>query len=153
MTITARVLAKDVVTASPEETVAAVAQRMAGSKVGSIALLDSSRKLAGIFTERDLLSKVVGKGLDPAKTKVLSVMTSNPATVQADEPLEKVFAAFSEAAYRHLPIMEGDRLIGIASLHDFAQVLVRLGQDEQAMETFAEGALSSPRQVIRVRGQ
>ena len=151
MNFTARILAKEIVSTGPNDSVAAAAVKMAQAKVGAVVVLDAQGRLSGIFTERDMTYRVAAKGLDAARTKVADVMTTAPATLQADDPLEKVFQALNQNAHRHLPVLDGQEIIGMVSLHDFAKLLDGLIGDQALVKRFAETALSSPRQVFRLK--
>ena len=82
----------------------------------SAALVMADGKLAGIFTERDLLMRVVAAGLDPDKTTLAQVMTTEPDTIAADRPLKEAIRMMDEFCYRHLPVMEDGKVLGVLSL-------------------------------------
>lgn len=94
---------------------------MAGANIGAVTVIDGSR-LVGIFSERDVINRVVAKGLDPRTTPVSSVMTSNLVVANADESHEACLRKMKQANCRHLPIVDGDKLIGVISLRDLLQV-------------------------------
>jgi CBS domain-containing protein len=104
----------DLVRCSPESSVAEAAAMMAEGRCGSILVIKGER-LEGIFTERDLLNRVVAKRLDPAATPLAQVMTREPDTIAADAPLADVIRMMDEFSYRYLPVMEGGRIIGVVS--------------------------------------
>jgi CBS domain-containing protein len=81
---------------------------------GSIVVLESG-KVAGIFTERDLMTRVVHRGLDPAMTRMRDVMTGKPDTIDADAPVANAIRAMDEFSYRYLPVLERGRCIGVIS--------------------------------------
>ena len=107
----------DLVSIRPDETVCAAAKRMAENRCGSVLVMEDDRML-GIFTERDLLVRVVAKGQDPSKTKVREVMTADPETIEAEEPLATAIRRMDEGAFRHLPVVEGERVLGVISTRD-----------------------------------
>ena len=109
----------------PEDTVQAAAEEMAEHGCGSILVCDGE-KLAGIFTERDLLVRVIAAGLEPPKTKLGDVMTADPDTVDASTPVVEAIRRMDEFGYRHVPVMERGRVIGVVSWRD-------LPRDERAM--------------------
>ena len=108
-----------------EDTVHDAAKRMAEACCSSILVCDGE-KLAGIFTERDLLVRVVAVGLEPSKTKLGDVMTADPDTVEASTPVVEAIRRMDEFGYRHVPVMERGRVIGVVSWRD-------LPRDERAM--------------------
>jgi len=75
-------------------------------------------KLVGIFSERDLMKRVVVEGRDPRATRVDEVMTEDPLTVRPDENLETCMVLMRRHGFRHLPVCEGKELRGIVSLRD-----------------------------------
>ena len=77
-------------------------------------------ELVGIFSERDLMRRVVAAGRSPGLTKVSEVMTANPRTVSATETVENCLFLMQENGFRHLPVCEGKKLRGLVSLRDLA---------------------------------
>ena len=114
-------------TASVED----AAAQMAAAGCGSILVVDGDA-LTGIFTERDLLLRVVGPGLDPARTRLREVMTRAPDTIAADAPVADAVRMMDEFSYRYLPVLDGGRIVGVLSMRHlpFADVLAM--QDELA---------------------
>jgi CBS domain-containing protein len=122
----------------PDDTVQAAAARMAEHCCGSILVCDGGR-LRGIFTERDLLARVVAAGRDPARTPLAEVMTPNPNTIGAAEPVAEAVRRMDEGCYRHLPVLEGGRVVGVVSLRDVPfQVLARLHPELEQRHALAE---------------
>ena len=112
-----RRLGPALVTAGPDETVCAAAKRMAENCCGSILVMEEGR-MAGIFTERDVMVRVVAAGLDPAKAKLREVMTADPDTIGAGEPVTEAVRRMDEGAYRHLPVVDGGEVVGVLSIRD-----------------------------------
>jgi CBS domain-containing protein len=75
-------------------------------------------ELAGMFSERDIMNRVVAVGRTPGSTSVAEVMTANPRAVAADETVEECLFIMREFGFRHLPIVEGKELKGLVSLRD-----------------------------------
>ncbi|MEB2837046.1 MAG: CBS domain-containing protein [Desulfurococcales archaeon] len=120
------VISRRLVTASTGDTVKVAVDLMASNRVGSVLVLESGR-LAGIFTERDLVNHLHrGGGLDD---KLGDVMTRNPITVREDESLWKAVMLMVEHGIRHLPVVnaEGD-LVGVLSIRDALRALVASSQ-------------------------
>ena len=107
------------VVAQPGETVQAAVARMAEEACGSVLVCDGDRLLCGIFTERDLVTRVVGRGLDPSRTRLAEVMTRDPerieGTATAHEALRRMDGF---APHNPLPVVEDGRALGVLSLHD-----------------------------------
>jgi CBS domain-containing protein len=98
-------------------TVAEAARVMKQRDVGSLLVVDGTR-LVGIFTERDALFRVIAPGRDPALTAVGDVMTPQPQTMHPDEPFVRALRTMHEGRFRHLPVVEFGRPIGIVSVRD-----------------------------------
>ena len=105
---------KKLLTAPPETTVSKAARLMAGRKVGAVMVVEQ-QKLIGIFTERDVVIRVIAQGRDVLTTPLAEVMTSNPITVAPDKSFGYALLVMHENGFRHLPVMEDGKLIGIVS--------------------------------------
>jgi CBS domain-containing protein len=105
------------VTASADITVAAAARLMKEHRIGAVLVIDEGR-LAGIFTERDALFRVIAEGRDPAKTRVAEVMTANPRTIAPDRPFGHALHLMHEGGFRHVPVVDDGRPLGVVSARD-----------------------------------
>jgi CBS domain-containing protein len=105
------------VTASADMTVAAASRLMKHKHVGAILVLENSR-LAGIFTERDALFRVIAEGRSPETTKLAEVMTRNPRTIAPDRPFGHALHLMYEGEFRHVPVVENGRPLGVVSARD-----------------------------------
>jgi CBS domain-containing protein len=105
---------RKVLKASPETPVSKVAVLMANKNVGAAMVVEDER-LVGIFTERDIVCRVVARGLDARTTRVVDVMTPAPDTVDPDKPLGYALLKMHELGFRHLPVIEGGKVVGIVS--------------------------------------
>lgn len=99
------------------QTVEEVTRRMAELNVGAIVVL-SKQRLCGVFSERDLLTRVVLLGCDPARTLVAEVMTRDVATVDESDNLEFAMESMRVNNCRHLPVLHGERVTGFLSMRD-----------------------------------
>jgi CBS domain-containing protein len=111
----------DFIEVAPEDTLGEVAQKMVEAKTGSVAVLDYGR-LIGILTERDMLKAMAGRVLT-SDARAREWMTADPITATPDTPLEEAQATMLENGFRHLPVMESSRVVGIVSLRRIAAVL------------------------------
>jgi CBS domain-containing protein len=109
--------AQETYRADAGQTVFDVAQAMVERNIGAVPVLRDGL-LIGIFSERDLMKRVVVEGRDPRTTQVDEVMTDDPLTVAPDESLETCMILMRRHGFRHLPVCEGKRLRGIVSLRD-----------------------------------
>ena len=107
--------------AEPAEKVRAVARKMADRNVGAIAVLDSGR-LVGVFSERDLMARVVAPGLNPDDTPVAKVMTKELIVAEATDGVDDALQKMYDLKCRHLPVVRGGKLIGMLSIRDLLQV-------------------------------
>ncbi len=99
------------------QTVLAVAQAMVERNIGAVPVLRDGL-LAGVFSERDLMRRVVVVGLDPAHTLVGAVMTSDPLTVEPNADLETCRFLMRRHGFRHLPVCRNQQLHGMVSMRD-----------------------------------
>jgi len=116
------VLVKDVVDrdlyfAEPSQSVAEVSKKMMELKIGAIVVLESGR-LKGVFSERDVLTRVVVGRLDPEKTLVGEVMTVDVVTVPEGVGVEVAMDSMRANACRHLPVLRGEQVVGFLSMRD-----------------------------------
>lgn len=105
---------KKLLIAPPETTVAKAAKLMARKNVGAV-LVVVDKHLAGIFTERDAVFRVIAAGLDPATTAIGEVMTLDPVTVDPKEIFGRALLAMHDGGFRHVPVVENGEPIGIVS--------------------------------------
>ncbi len=105
---------KKLVTAAPETTVAEAAKLMAKRNVGAVMVVEDER-LIGIFTERDAVFRVIAKGRDTKNTTLADVMTDAPRTVDPDKTFGYALLLMHENGFRHLPVIENGKPIGIVS--------------------------------------
>lgn len=101
-------------TAPPETTVSEAARLMADRNVGAVMIVDRER-LIGIFTERDAVFRVIARGLDTRTTPVGEVMTTEPKTVDPDKTFGLALLMMHENGFRHVPVIENGRPVGIVS--------------------------------------
>ncbi len=92
-------------------------QKMAAARVGAIMIL-AKGQLSGIFTERDALVRVLAERLDSATTRLADVMTRNPQTISPDRPLGHAMHIMHDNGFRHLPVVQAGKPIGMISARD-----------------------------------
>jgi CBS domain-containing protein len=107
--------------ANPSDNVRDVARMMSDRNVGAIAVLDAGR-LVGVFSERDLMARVVATGLDPDGTPVANVMTKELVVADAGDHVDAALQKMYDCKCRHLPVVRGGKLIGMLSIRDLLQV-------------------------------
>jgi CBS domain-containing protein len=111
---------RNVFSVAPDVSVSDAVAEMNRHRVGSILVLDHGR-LVGIFTERDVLRRVVGAGLDPKTTPLASVMTPGVITITPESSVEETMVIFTEKRCRHLPVMDDGTLVGTISIGDITR--------------------------------
>ena len=116
-----RHMSADLLTVDATAPVVAVAQRMADRNVGAVLVLEDGR-LAGIMTERDIM-RAVARGLRD-DTVVSDCMTADPETIAPDDTIEHAAVLMIHGGYRHLPVVDGDAVVGVLSIRDLVAVVV-----------------------------
>lgn len=115
---------RTVITVSPGIMVIDAVREMNRNKIGAVVVLDLD-KVVGIFSERDVLVRVVAGGLDPVTTVVREVMTAGPVYVTPDMTVEEAMLLITEKRFRHLPVLENGKLTGLVSSGDLTHWMVR----------------------------
>jgi len=126
------------VTASRTVTVADAARTMKQHNIGALLVVDGQR-LCGIFTERDALFRVVAEGRDPVATQLGQVMTPQPQTIHPDKPFLHALRIMHVGRFRHLPVVEDGRPLGMVSSRDaldddLYELRTHLAQREDMLE-------------------
>jgi CBS domain-containing protein len=125
---------------APDETVLAAAQRMNDDRIGSLLVMQGST-LVGIFTERDILTRVVAAKRDPAKTAVATVMTPEPLTSDPKVTVSQAREIMRSERIRHLPVCDCDGVIGMISMGDLnAFESQRLHLHIDSLESYITGS-------------
>jgi CBS domain-containing protein len=113
-----------------DSTVLEAARYMMEHRIGALPVLRSGA-LVGIFSERDIMNRVVAVGRLPGTTKVSEVMTANPKAVGVEETVENCLYLMREFGFRHLPIVDGKELKGLVSSRDILLRYISLKEAEQ----------------------
>ncbi len=152
-TIVRDLMTSPAVTCVADDTLAAAALVMQGADTGSVVVTDDG-KVVGILTERDLLRAAAGGG-DPGREQVRLWMTSRPDVLGPEERVDAAWASLTSHHYRHLPVVEGQRCVGVVSLRD----LMGVARIRPATETSGdvpaglEGVVVAETTIGDVRGQ
>src|SRR5205085_1823410 len=120
---------RDLFCISVDDTAYDAARYMAERNVGAVTVVDGAR-VAGLFSERDLMRRVVAEGRDPRSVRVGDVMTTELVMASPDESYEEAIAKMQAARCRHLPVLEAQQFVGLVSLRD----LLKVDADEKAEE-------------------
>jgi CBS domain-containing protein len=114
-------MSRDLLTVEAGAAIVAVAQQMADRNVGAV-LVQEDGRLAGIMTERDLM-RAVGRGLRDDAV-VGECMTAHPDTIAPDDTIEHAAVLMIHGGYRHLPVVDGDEVVGVLSIRDLVPMLL-----------------------------
>lgn len=126
------------ITVAKNVTVVEAARSMKLNNIGALLVVDGTR-LCGIFTERDALFRVLAEGRDPAATQIGQVMTAQPQTVHPDKPFLHALRIMHKGRFRHLPVVEDERPLGMVSSRDaldddLYELRTNLSQREDVLE-------------------
>jgi CBS domain-containing protein len=116
------VMTQVVLTAEPGITIAEVASLMAQRRVGSALVLEHEQMI-GIFTERDIV-KALSQDASAIHQAIVHWMTRSPQTISSDATVEEALRRMLDGGFRHLPVMDDDRLVGMLSMRDLSRVRV-----------------------------
>ncbi len=119
-----QVMSTDLVTVGPSASVLDAARAMSAARVGSVLVLDAGA-LAGIFTERDILRALERQSDAGRASAVTKWMTEGPVVIGPDASVGEALDRMLEGGFRHLPVMEGQTLVGVVSMRDLARSIAK----------------------------
>jgi CBS domain-containing protein len=134
--------ADELITVDAGATVMDAVTALAGHRIGAVLIRNEDGLVDGIFTERDLLLRVVHAGLDPRTTPVSMVMTRDVRFVSPGTTVEAAMALMQLNRFRHLLVMDGPRVLGLVSMGDMTNYLIRHG--EGRFEAAVRNKLGNP---------
>ncbi len=125
---------------APSLSVRDAAKAMADRNIGAVLVAEAGR-LRGICTERDVAHRVVAKGRDPNLTTIADIMTADPAVISPGETPATALDIMRRIGCRHLPVMDGDRIVGMLSIRDlYAAIHQDLEEDLRQRDDFIMGS-------------
>ena len=143
------IMTKAAVTDSADDTIADACDKMRHAQTSSILIMDGER-LVGIFTERDVV-KLVARGGDPGDTRLKDVMTTDIVTIGPFTTLKEAANLMATKWIRHLPIVEGSKVVGMISQRDLTGVLAEALHEPEALHNLVEAsALTRERRLKRL---
>ena len=107
------------VTLPPEASVQHACQEMRKHRIGAILVTDQQGQLLGIFTGRDAVCRMLAEGRDPKSTRLCDIMTAKPDTMPPHVHAIEALRLMRDGGFRHIPVVDGNRLVGIVSRGDF----------------------------------
>jgi CBS domain-containing protein len=113
-----------VYTVKPDASVYEALELMADKNIGAVLVTDQSGKLAGVFSERDYARKMMIKGRDSHSTKVKEIMTTLVVSINPETRLRDCMSLMTEKRIRHLPVFQGEKLVGVVSIGDVVKSLL-----------------------------
>jgi CBS domain-containing protein len=112
---------REVLTTAPHHTLGEVARTLSERRVGAIVVADATNKVLGILSERDIVRVIGQRGAEPLSEPVSKHMTANPTTVGEEAEIDELMQLMTAGRFRHLPVVEGDRLVGLVSIGDIVK--------------------------------
>ena len=122
-----------VVTVPPSTTIAEAAEMLSTRRIGAVVVSSDGKRLQGIFSERDLVRELGRRGSSCLPDTLQTVMTSSVTTCRRDDQADAVLVKMTAGRFRHIPVVEGDEMVGLISIGD----VVKARLDELAMENDA----------------
>ena len=123
----------DVAHVAPTATVAEVAEQLAARRIGAVVVMDAAHQLLGIVSERDIVGSLAEHGSRTLSMTAAQLMTRNLKTATQATTVAQATEMMTHGRFRHLPVMDGDRMVGIVSIGDI--VKARLSQQEQEVDS------------------
>jgi len=121
---------QDPVMLPPEATVKDACRRMRDRRIGAVLIIEADRRLVGIFTGRDAVHRVLAEGKNAARTTLAEVMTRDPDTMPPGNTAIEALRRMEDGRFRHLPIVDDGKVVGIVSRFDFSGIeLDRLDEE------------------------
>ncbi|NOZ95573.1 MAG: CBS domain-containing protein [Acidobacteria bacterium] len=115
---------REVHSISPDATVSDAVRAMNEKKIGALLVVEGDKPV-GMFTERDILQRVIDSGKDPSETRVAHVMSKDVIAIHPEATVEGAMAVMTERRCRHLPVLEGETIVGLVSIGDLTRWVSR----------------------------
>ena len=129
----------DVTSISPDASVLDAITLMADRSIGSLLVMQGD-ELKGIVTERDYARKVIVKGRSSESTRVADIMSTEVVTATAEQTVKNCMELMTNRRIRHLPVVDGDKVVGMISIGDLVQAIIAEQQEEiEQLESYISG--------------
>ncbi|SMY07926.1 CBS domain-containing protein [Flavimaricola marinus] len=130
----------DVITVSPGASLAEVAEILSANKIGAVVVSPDGKAVAGILSERDIVREIGKRGPSCLTDPVTEVMTSKVTTCTAQDSAIEIMQMMTSGRFRHMPVMEGDDMVGFISIGDVVKMrLAELSMEKEALEGMIMG--------------
>jgi len=123
---------RSVCTASPDASLLDIAKVLAEKRIGCIVLLDDDEKVAGIVSERDLVRTLAGNGPKILEEPVVHCMTRDVVSCRESDTIDRIMAQMTSRRFRHMPVVENGRLVGLVSIGDVVKQRIAEAEMEAA---------------------
>jgi len=130
-----------IVSVGPDATLYEALEVMADRNVGAVLVIDEKGKVAGIFSERDFVRKIIIKGRSGDSTKVKEIMTAQVLYVQPDTGIADCMNLMTQKRIRHLPVLEGEKPVGVISIGDVVKAVLEMKESLISQQAFEIGQL------------
>jgi CBS domain-containing protein len=128
---------RDVLTIQPHHTLQQASEQLGRRRVGAVVVTDATSRVLGILSERDIVRAVGAQGGEALPEPVSKHMTPNPITVGEEADIDELMRAMTDGRFRHLPVVEGGRLVGIVSIGDVVKYHVdALHQERDSLREY-----------------
>jgi CBS domain-containing protein len=132
---------RNVITASPDQTMHAVARVLADKRIGAVVIIDPKGKIEGIASERDFVRAIAGQGAAALDRPVRELMTTNVKTCTPSDTEAELMSLMTEHRIRHLPVVEDGRLAGMISIGDVVKFRMEaIEREAEEMKTYIASA-------------
>lgn len=143
MTVTSILSVKrgKVVSIEPAASLETAAACLAANRIGAVIVLDEHGDIAGILSERDIVRAIAARGIEALHEPVSQSMTRDVATCGPDDPIEAIMERMTDGKFRHMPVVDGDRMVGIVSIGDVVKDrLDAMEHETRAMRDYIQHA-------------
>lgn len=121
---------RQVITETPDATLSQICATLSTHRIGAVVLLDADQKIAGIMSERDIVRAIAAHGPDAIAHAAADYMSRNVVTCREEDTIHDVMAIMTNGRFRHMPVVRGDRLIGVVSIGDVVKRRIELVEQE-----------------------
>ncbi|WP_138472541.1 CBS domain-containing protein [Poseidonocella sp. HB161398] len=129
-----------IITVTPDQTVGSVAELLSAKKIGAVIVSADGRSVDGILSERDIVRELGRRGAVCLEDRAQQIMTPNPVSCGIGENSDEIFGKMTEGRFRHMPVVDGDEMVGLISIGDVVKArLSELAMEKTALEGMIMG--------------